>query len=126
MRCMSWCTRRPEIQVYEARVFVSQETSIVPQRTATVKQEEVKMYRVITENKNFMDIRKKTMEMVESGFVMFTAKGCFGGVMEKSIVIDILKESDETVANKLAFWIRKHNKQKFIIVQNIPCSVYIL
>ena len=76
------------------------------------------LYRILTENKNFKEVTGKANGLFPDGFTVLQANGYWHGEREHSLVIEILTQ-DEKAVEKLAFWIKKHNKQQTVMIQII-------
>ena len=90
----------------------------------------MKLYRVITENKNYQDILIYLMEHKLDATII-QANGLWQGKAEKSIVIEIVL-CDESVGRtsevveKLVYFIKKHNKQDKVLLQILNADILYL
>jgi hypothetical protein len=91
----------------------------------------MKLYRVITENKNYQDIIAYLMEHKFNATII-QANGLWQGRAEKSIVIE-LAECDKPLGislmdevEKLVYFIKKNNKQEKVMLQEINAELWLL
>ena len=80
------------------------------------------LYRILTENKNYSDVKARASTLFPDGFTIIKAEGHFQGVSEHSLILEIVTD-DEDQVRRLAFWVRKHNRQKTVMIQRIYCDV---
>ena len=87
----------------------------------------MKLYRVITENKNYQDITKYLIEHKLDATII-QANGLWQGQIEKSIVIEILRTTPgaDLEIGHFAYWLKKRNKQDAVLVEMINVDVQYL
>lgn len=88
----------------------------------------MKLYRICTENKNYPDILDYLDEHFTNGYTVIHANGAWQGIREKSLIIEIVSNavSIESDIGKLAYWIRKVNKQNAVLLQVIEIESQLL
>ena len=90
-----------------------------------------KLYRVITENKNYNDIIVYLMEHKLDATII-QANGLWQGRAEKSIVIEIAECSTpmyisiEQAVEKLVYWLKKHNMQDKVMLQEVNAELWLM
>jgi len=67
----------------------------------------MKLYRICTENKNYQDV----CQYLDKQF--------------PSLIIEIVQKADVNIQH-LAYWLRKHNAQKAVLVQIININSWLL
>jgi hypothetical protein len=78
--------------------------------------------RILTENVNFNDIKKLTREYFPS-VTYINAEGVWQAANEHSLIIEIdITNAEKQRAEKLAYGIKKLNKQQAVLVQYIQCE----
>jgi len=88
----------------------------------------MKLYRIVTENKNYNDILVYLMEHKLDATII-QANGLWQGKAEKSIVIEIFINSPVAIyraIEHLVFWLKKHNKQDKIMLQILDADVKLI
>jgi hypothetical protein len=92
----------------------------------------MKLYRVITENKNYQDIIAYLMEHKLDATII-QANGLWQGRAEKSIVIELAECTEAKWQNpmcneveKLVYFIKKNNKQDKVMLQEINAELWLL
>ena len=91
----------------------------------------MKLYRIVTENKNYQDILVYLMEHKLDATII-QANGLWQGRAEKSIVIEIaectlpLNGSIEQAVEKLVYFIKKHNAQDKVMLQEINAELWLM
>lgn len=83
----------------------------------------MKLYRVCTQNLNYPDILDYLDKHFPDGYTVIHANGAWQGQREKSLVIEIMGEMDDVMADNLthlSYFLKKHNGQKAIMIQVIP------
>ena len=88
----------------------------------------MKLYRIVTENKNYNDILVYLMEHKLDATII-QANGLWQGRAEKSIVIEIVINSPVALyraIENLVFWLKKHNKQEAVMLQVLDADVKLI
>lgn len=87
----------------------------------------MKLYRVCTENKNYNDILDYLDQHFPDGYTVLHANGAWQGKREKSLVIEITSAVVTTSEiEHLAYWLKKHNNQQAILVQEFDVKIWTL
>lgn len=87
--------------------------------------------RILTENKNFGDVKTLVREKFH-GCTFIKAEGMWHGDMEHNLIIEISYSDDIAIVmfyeriEKLAYSIKKLNKQQAVLVQYIDCREKII
>lgn len=76
------------------------------------------MYRILTERKNLSMI-KEVLSSLGLDFTIYATAGSWKGQYENSVIIE-LDHVTKTVARNAAKTIKKMNKQKKVLLQQIP------
>lgn len=82
------------------------------------------LIRILTENKNYSDIKKLTRQNFPSA-TFIKAEGMWDSTIEHSLIIEIDSNNiamAENRAEKLAYSIKKLNHQQAVLVQHIQCE----
>jgi len=79
------------------------------------------LYRICTENINYADVLNEVSRYFPA-FTVINAGGVWHGAPEHALIIEIVTD-DNNAVRKLAYWIRKHNKQECVMVQEIHCEI---
>ena len=92
----------------------------------------MKLYRVITENKNYQDITKYLMEHKLDATII-QANDLQQGQIEKSIVIELVDSGTpstraitEQDIEKFVYWLKKHNSQDKVMLQEINAEIWLM
>ena len=88
----------------------------------------MKLYRVITENKNYQDITKYLMEHKLNATII-QANDLRQGQIEKSLVIEIVIDSPVKLyrfIEHFIYWLKKHNGQDKVMFQKIDAEVKLM
>lgn len=89
----------------------------------------MKLYRICTQNLNYPDILDYLDEHFTNGYTVIHANGAWQGIRERSLIIEIVINSPVkfyAAIDKLAYWLRKHNKQEAVLVQVIEIDKQLL
>lgn len=88
----------------------------------------MKLYRVITENKNYQDILQYLDNHFPDGYTIISTNGAWQGQREKSLIIEVLRTTPgaDLDIGHFAYWLKKHNKQEAILVETINVDVQYL
>lgn len=82
----------------------------------------MKLYRILTENKNYQGIIAQ-LQLRGIDATIIQSNGLWQGKAEKSIVIEILRwpnnNHDTSNIESFIYWLKKHNKQDKILLQTI-------
>ena len=80
------------------------------------------LHRIITENKNYDQIKKLICDSGINGATLIKADGLWQGKTEHSLIIEIDIANGDNQIESLAFQIKKLNKQDKVLVQQIHCN----
>lgn len=76
------------------------------------------LYRIITEDKNSNEI-EKIVNKFYPGFTLIKGKGYWRLQKEKTLIIEIITDSEDTKINRIAKEIKKANSQEAVLIQRI-------
>ena len=78
--------------------------------------------RILTENVNYQDVVQLVSEIFD-GATLIKADGLWHSKIEHSLVIEILVDHNQlSDVERLAYNIKKHNKQDAVLVQYVECQ----
>ncbi len=89
----------------------------------------MKLYRIVTENIHFQGI-VEYLKKHKLDATIINANGLWQGGTEKSIVVEIVRwpnnDYDETAIEKFVYWLKKHNKQDKVMLQEVNAEIWLL
>jgi len=92
----------------------------------------MKLYRIFTENKNYTDIIAQ-LQLRKLDATIFQTNGLWQGRAEKSLCIETTEPIEhntyynyETELQGFIFWLKKHNKQDKVLLQQFNIEAYLL
>jgi uncharacterized membrane-anchored protein YitT (DUF2179 family) len=87
----------------------------------------MKLYRILTENKNYNAIQLALDAQFPSGYTIINANGAWHGEHEKSLVIEIVSTlSPNKQIEKFCYWLKKNNDQQAVMVQTLDTESKII
>lgn len=90
----------------------------------------MRLYRICTQNLNYPDILDYLDKHFPDGYTVLHANGAWQGVREKSLVIEIIDNSQSNTGiidiKHLCYWLKKHNEQNAAMLQIIPIVLNML
>lgn len=78
------------------------------------------LYRICTENTNYDEILKIIYGYFD-GFTVLTGTGYWKGGKEHCLIIEITTDNVNAI-EKVAYAIKKANKQESVLIETIPCE----